>query len=148
MLKVIDQWLCATLFAPIIIWVCQQLGCTQHQFHRYGWAISTLFFAALHMGSLFGVLFYGILGLAMVISAVLSDRDKPTFSAGWLRALIVVLIINDILFVAMATNPDSIDSSIKMIVVKLILLASEYAALIATIPPRDRKYKKSAQSVS
>lgn len=130
LLEVIDQWIGRTLFLPPIVKLCQLTRQSQFAVSRLFWFIAAMdgFYRA---ETLFGSILFGVLSLAMMVTASLR-ADMPTRSSMWFRMLALLFLSIDI--VAGATTGEWAGIEFW-----LFVLIAEYAASIRTIPPLEKK---------
>lgn len=136
-----DEWLGLKLFHPPIIRFCQWTGYTQHRLHRDMWFAAGLYYAwrAAQDGDPWPWTAL-LLFLCMVLGlrAALRPASWPETGTRWFRValwLILALELPAVVLTGEWLRPAD----------NLWLLVAEYAATIATIPPREKKARTKAR---
>ena len=126
----IDHWIGRTLLVPPIIKLCQLTRQSQFAVSRMFWFIAALdgFYRA---ETLFGSIIWGGISVIMMIGAT-RRADVPTNSFLFFRLLAIVLLVIDLLQGAAMGVWAGIEFW-------LFVLIAEYAAIIRTIPPREKR---------
>ena len=133
----LDHWIGRTLFVPPIIKLCQLTRQSQFAVSRMFWFIAALdgFYRS---DTLFGSVLWGGISVIMMVSAT-RRADVPTNSFLFFRLLAIVMLVLDLLKGAVTGEWAEIEFW-------LFVLIAEYAAIIRTIPPREKR--KSAKQVA
>jgi hypothetical protein len=126
MIARIDTWIGKALFVPIIIRLCQRLGCTQFRFNRVCWFLAALI-SFKNATDVVGQVAIGLIAVYFCLLAALVEEHKPATSWRWFRLTVVCLTILDVISRSAHLGTD------------FFVLFAEYAATIRTIPPLSAK---------
>ena len=135
----IDAWIGKRIMHPPIIWVCQRAKVSQYAVYRYAWWIVALHWLWLSRDAGLGHRTFLILfALMQTVNAGLAP-DRPVRSALAFRVMLAFLIALGVF----------LGDSVAEVLNTALALVAEYAATIATIPPRKlperRTGRKTAQ---
>jgi hypothetical protein len=132
MFERIDTWIGKTLFVPLIIRICQHLGCTQYRVNRVCWFIAALVgFYFAHSVAM--KVFSGVFAILCCLTAGSANAHYPTVSWRWFRLSVLALLAVDV-FVRRDWG----------IAYDTLVLFAEYASTIRTIPPLEAGRKQRA----
>lgn len=137
-LTAIDLWIGKTLFAPLIIKLCQLTRQSQFAVARLFWFVAALdgFYRS---DTLVASIIFGAMSIVMMVTASLR-ADMPTASFMWARLLAIGFLVVDII-------KGLVDGDWAGIEFWIFVLIAEYAATIRTIPPHEAK-KKAARGAN
>lgn len=144
MLVRLDRWFGEEIMQPPIIWLCQRTGMTQRAVYRYGWMLAT--WTLVMRISFQGIGDWVFSVLAIVFTVMETARaafmpDAPAPRSDFLRRLVLLLTIYDIVRIAAATGQHRFHGLNWSHAWDLFALIAEYAKTIDTIPPRRTREK-------
>lgn len=144
MIERLDAWVGRMVFHPPIIATCQRLGTTQHAFSRWvrvlifvpiAWLLRSIPMALLATLPMF---------IMSVFVAIHIDRDTPVKAV--FEARIVLWAVMLALLIGFVQETDI--RFIALFVIDLGFQFAEYAGTIKTIPPREERKAKLAESLT
>jgi hypothetical protein len=95
MFERVDTWVGKTLFVPLIIRICQHLGCTQYRVNRVCWFIAALVgFYFAHSVAM--KVFSGVFAILCCLTAGSANAHYPTVSWRWFRLSVLALLAVDV----------------------------------------------------
>jgi hypothetical protein len=124
-----DRWLGETLFAPVIIRICQAAGCTQHAFHR--WARVAACLAGVAGASSGAKVLFAISGAINLVTAAIVPATTPAWPMRWFRLLLAGLAV------FFAVTGIAKPHALALLPSIILMMFAEYAATITDIPPAD-----------
>lgn len=143
MIAAVDQWLAKKLFHPVIIRMCWLLNRSQHWIanHLYWIGSLAMLYYAMNDGEVILAVIWGFISIIETIKTGLSPNHEGV-SYTIVRYLLLVCWV----FLGVGT---ALGKGVEVLhIAFMLILVSEYARTIETIPPKPTKEKKEQLRVS
>lgn len=144
MISKLDGWLARRTFWPIIIKVCQEVGCTKWAFGRtcsFLWCCG--FILTVKTWDWFTIALVALVAIAETISLG-ALKDFPYSGSGVWRSLWWGIFIIECLGLTVGLD----GAQWLRVASVLAMLFSVYAAALPTVPPKRRKERKASRKVT
>jgi hypothetical protein len=138
-LSEIDAKIGKHVFHPPVILLCQYTNQSQYAIYRSGWFLWAMWnLYTLPSGTPWFLTTFLFVAAFIFMAALAVRPDKPLTSNIFIRVAWVILLLDEVVgLVAM-------DNTWQHLVGPTIVVFSEYAATIKTIPPRPKKQAKTS----